>query len=158
MRTKEYTVTKFEDLYGEEEVKLDIEFMYLIENKKVGILRGYPTIWLNGKNRRLHQLVLPNNNPDVEVDHINGNKLDNRKENLRLVSHAINLRNRKAYSLSGIKGVYFDKTVNRNKPYRAMLRGINGIKIDIGWFKTAEEAGEAVKEVIAERDKEWKTL
>lgn len=52
---------------------------------------------------------------EMSVDHINGDSLDNRQENLRICSHLENLRNKKIYrnNKSGYKGVYFDKGKNR---------------------------------------------
>jgi len=70
------------------------------------------------------------------IDHINGNSLDNRIENLRECTHAENLRNRGKTSINttGYKGVY-----NRNGRFRSII-GINGKSIKLGTFDTAIEA------------------
>ena len=54
----------------------------------------------------MHRFVM-NAPPNTELDHINGNGLDNRKENLRFTTHKENLRNRRLFqnSISGYKGV-----------------------------------------------------
>jgi len=67
------------------------------------------------KNRiiRMHRLI--NNTPDgFETDHINRNKLDNRRENLRTVTASINRFNQglRRDNTSGIKGVSWDKSKN----------------------------------------------
>lgn len=65
------------------------------------------------------------------VDHINGDKLDNRRANLRLCSSAENLRNRGAPSnnTSGFKGVSFDRA-----------RGTWKAQIDVHGVKKARRA------------------
>ena len=73
------------------------------------------------------------------VDHANGNRLDNRVCNLRLCTHAENMRNRKlnANSTSGVKGVYQD-----GNKWRAEAK-YKKKKYHLGAFLTLEEAREA---------------
>lgn len=52
--------------------------------------------------------------PDgLEIDHVNGIRFDNRLENMRLVSRAVNAKNKKRYrnNASGYSGVVFNKSV-----------------------------------------------
>lgn len=66
---------------------------------------------------RFHRLVM-HAKPGQFVDHINKNKADNRKENLRCCQRSENDRNRSLYSCntSGVAGVYFDKNVRSGLP------------------------------------------
>lgn len=75
--------------------------------------------------------------PHQKVDHINGNTLDNRRANLRLCSHAQNMRNRKAQKNSSRKY----KGVGKNKTCATFTASAGGKYI--GSFKTAEEAARA---------------
>lgn len=54
----------------------------------------------------LHRLIL-GKSTKLEIDHVNGNGLDNRKENLRVCEHKHNMYNKKLYknNTSGYKGV-----------------------------------------------------
>ena len=54
---------------------------------------GYPTANIGGRKIRFHKIVL-NAKEGMIIDHINGNKLDNRKENLRVVTYSLNSFNR----------------------------------------------------------------
>lgn len=76
-----------------------------------------------------------------EVDHRNGNTLDNTRDNLRNCSRQQGQYNRKSFSSNklGYKGVCRDK----NK-FRAQIR-VDGKKISLGSFATPEEAYEAYK-------------
>lgn len=78
--------------------------------------------------------------PDFYLDHVNGDKTDNRIENLRESSPLINMRNRgkNKNNSTGFNGVY----VAASGRFRARIK-INGKLINIGTFDTAEEASEA---------------
>lgn len=92
----------------------------------------------------LHRLVMgsPKN---MIIDHINGNTLDNRKSNLRVVTkgqNSQNLKNERKNSVSGVRGVNWHKT---NKRWTANVR-INGKRIYLGSYKAIEEAKKVVIE------------
>ena len=59
-------------------------------------------------SQELHQILLPAED-GLLCDHINRNPLDNRRENLRMVSQSVNATNARARteSKSGIRGVYY---------------------------------------------------
>ena len=74
----------------------------------------------------------------LECDHINGNKLDNRRENLRTCTHAENMRNSKPKNRFGYKGV----VKYSSGKYQSMIW--NGKKnLHLGMFVTVEEAAKA---------------
>lgn len=74
-------------------------------------------------------------------DHINGDKLDNRRSNLRVSSFAGNQHNRPAYSnnTSGYKGV---KWHSQNKKWRAQIT-VDGKRISLGLFHNKDDAARA---------------
>ena len=74
----------------------------------------------------------------MTVDHINRNKLDNRRCNLRVASNSQNCRNREKgkNNTSGYKGVSYKK---KNKKFAARIT-VDGRMHNLGLFKTAEEA------------------
>ena len=110
--------------------------------KKVGFINsdGYLSISCGGKTRVAHRLawfIYYGKWPDLQIDHINGDKLDNRIENLREVDGRTNAQNqRRAMSTNktGILGV----TASRNK-FRADIY-VNSKSIFLGRFETMEEA------------------
>jgi hypothetical protein len=90
----------------------------------------------------LHRFIL-NAPKDKQVDHINGNPLDNRKENLRLCTKQQNLQNVVAKTKHGFKGVCnVGKGRDLKKPWRATIMS-NGNKTHLGLFATPEEAAKA---------------
>ncbi len=74
--------------------------------------RGYARARVAGTSRQIYaQRLLMPVGPGQEIDHINGNKLDNRRENLRSCTRSQNLANRRIAQVnsSGFKGVSFFK-------------------------------------------------
>lgn len=78
---------------------------------------GYKTIKIGGKTYRAHRLAflyMLGFLPRKTIDHINGNRSDNRFSNLREAGQSANLRNSKISSRnkSGIAGVFWNKKEN----------------------------------------------
>lgn len=86
-------------------------------------------VWENnyctGNNNiiQIHQFIMNPNNDQV-VDHINGDRSDNRKQNLRVTTQGNNCINKDLQSnnTSGIAGVSWDKNRNRWAPEIAIGR------------------------------------
>jgi hypothetical protein len=78
------------------------------------------------------------------LDHIDGNPMNNRIENLRPATKNQNGYNMKIRSnnTTGYKGVYWR---NREQRYLAAC-SVEGKKIELGYFKILEDAVKAVKE------------
>jgi hypothetical protein len=104
----------------------------------------------------LHRMVMKAP-PHLVIDHINHDPLDNRKENLRLVTRGENVRHRKSYrgSRSRFRNVYFIGDKPRNFPWAVMFM-YKGAKFSGGYHATQELAHEAAvtlrREILGERD------
>jgi hypothetical protein len=88
-----------------------------------------------GKKLRLHRFLMDCPD-DMVVDHINHDRFDNRKSNLRICTQQQNSWNKKCI------GVFFDNSKNR---WCARIN-INGKSKHLGYFKTKEEAIKARKQ------------
>jgi len=83
--------------------------------------------------KKVHRLLM-NAPKDKQVDHINGDRLDNRKVNLRIVSNEINSHNRQF-----AKGYYWNK---RDRKWSAYIK-VNKKNIYLGRYNTEAEARSA---------------
>lgn len=104
---------------------------------------GYVTMHVLGKNRLAHRLAwiyvygpIP---AGSTIDHVNGDRADNRISNLRLATHEENLQNskRRRDNSSGVKGVSFDRFRGQWMAYVS--------KTKLGRFDTLFEAACARK-------------
>ena len=104
---------------------------------------GYLSVELDRQQMRVHRVIWKmetGEEPNV-IDHINGDKMDNRMENLRNVTHQINSGNRHTPTLYPV-GVA--KNGNR---YTARLQ--TGYKCrSLGTFDTPEQARQVYLEAI----------
>lgn len=80
---------------------------------------------------------------EFQVDHRDGNTMDNRCSNLRECSHAQNMQNKRAYqkNSSGIRGVCWH---GRDQKWMAQLQ-VNKKKIHLGCFDDINEAAKVVE-------------
>ena len=138
-------------------VLIDADSLLLIGQHKLCLRLGYPTLRLGKQIVPLHRLV--NKTPvGMSTDHINGNRLDNRKVNLRTCNHSQNQMNRgvSKANTSGHSGICWDK---RDGKWQASIR-VNRRRTYLGLFKSKRAAvaarkaaekkyfGEFVREVI----------
>lgn len=98
---------------------------------------------INGKEYTiyLHRFIM-NVPPGLEVDHINGNSLDDRHNNLRICrgqANKWNTQKQKRDKSSKYKGVCWHKT---NKKWWAYIH-LNGNRKHLGFFDNEDDAGEA---------------
>lgn len=111
---------------------------------------GYMQLRVDGKSYKAHRLAwlyVMGRWPDKDIDHINGVRCDNRIVNLREATRAENKQNTRlahADSRSGLLGV-----VRHRSQWQARI-GVNGKKLHLGSFETAEAAHAAYLAAKAE--------
>jgi hypothetical protein len=124
-------------------VKVDPDIYYQIFNvrltrpykKYVGDIIGlrfsgknYPAVLIGPNPPRFVSLsrFIMKPPPGMVVDHINGDRLDNRRENLRITNHRQNALNTKARNNSGFAGVCICKRKNGKTFCKAQFYDRNG--------------------------------
>ena len=113
--------------------------------------RGYIGIRINGHRVWAHRAVWAFVHgcwPEQHIDHLDGDKSNNRPGNLRECSNAVNSRNSKLFASnsSGVCGVCWDK---KNGKWKAQAK-VDGIQYNLGRFATKELAAAARKAFDAE--------
>ena len=122
---------------------------------------GDYTYAIDGDRRKSIHRVVMGNPEGMDVDHINGDRLDNRKVNLRVCTRSQNSQNKKlrSDSKSGFKGVHhcpehkkkytskktgqtYVRVSKNKKPYQAYIGDPSraGRHRKLGCYATAEEA------------------
>lgn len=152
-----------------EEIICDLEDVDRLKTERWRVLRmgpheeshKYAGIQKGGKENRktilMHRFLM-DAPKDLVVDHINGDGLDNRKSNLRLVSQTQNLRNKKMCKNNkcGFKGVYLHQSRHGDVIYSRWVAEIQykNKKYHLGRFDTPEEAHGAYVEASKRLHKE----
>lgn len=152
---EDYAELHILDKYG------DIKQIAIIDIKDVEMLKqysfrthnkGYISTSIKGKTKYLHQIIFGNTKEGFEIDHINRDKLDNRKSNLRECKHIDNTHNRikeNKYTQQGITKIERLK----KKPYHVRVANKH-----IGYYASIEEARKARIKAEKEMYKEFATV
>lgn len=103
---------------------------------------GYIVTHLNSnKHLKLHRLIMDCYDKNIDVDHINHDKTDNRKANLRLCTRQQNMFNKGVtkHNTSGVVGVYYSEKLQR---WVAQIT-VNYKHIHLGVFRSKTQAIQA---------------
>lgn len=106
---------------------------------------GYIQISVGGRFYLAHRLVwliFHGEIPDSDIDHINGDRKDNRIENLRIATRSENSQNQRRCRLDSKSGVIGVSWKSKNNKWRAQIN-INGKVTHIGLFEDKEAAEKA---------------
>lgn len=127
--------------------KRENEAGYIQTNSTSG--KKYRFVMYKRKLYRVHRIIwlyMTGNFPNNDIDHIDGNGLNNKWENLREVSRRENNRNkgRRSDNTSGITGVSWSS--RRNK-WHVQIHDSNGTPISGGYFESLLDAAAKRKEL-----------
>jgi hypothetical protein len=114
--------------------KVDGNTLYAYRNDRSGA---------RARSALMHREILQPKHGEL-TDHVNGNGLDNRRENLRIATKSQNGANSKPNkrNKAGYKGVHFNSRENR---WAARIKH-NKKLFSLGLFETAEQAASAYRE------------
>ena len=133
----------------EEFAVVDDEYYEILKDYTWWLIRRdhsfYAATTVNGKNIRMHHMIVGRPLNGLVTDHIDGNGLNNRKENLRIVTQRENAINLKIDKTSRFPGVSWQKF---RKKWVAQMRIGKRSKF-LGHFVKEEDAAMAYKKAIA---------
>jgi hypothetical protein len=118
---------------------------------------GYAQGNISGVLMLMYRYIMKVTNRDQIIDHINGNRLDNRRDNLRLTDVQLNSENKKLNKnkkTSIYRGVFFDK---KNKKFQ-VTTNIGGKRLNMGCYDTETKAAEVFDMYIVHEDLNHVTL
>lgn len=117
----------------------DEDYIFLFPYSWSQHKKGYVTGRIDGEKVRMNRVIAKRMGLNLlnQIDHINGDKLNNQRDNLRSATNSQNRANSKSKNKTGYKGV----TKKRNK-WQAQIN-VDGQKIYLGTFDSPEEAHQA---------------
>ena len=140
------------------ELNYDPETGKFTWKKEAGTItgHGYRYIRVNQKMMLAHRmawLMFYGTEPDGLVDHINGNRLDNRIVNLRIATYSQNAANAKRHSrnTSGLKGASY---MPKKRKWQASIT-VQNKQTHLGTFATKDEAHAAYLEAARKHQGEF---
>ena len=117
----------------------------------------YASGYMDGRKVRMHR-VIANTPNSMQTDHINGDKLDNRRDNLVVCTRSENIHNKPASRIntSGYRGVCWDKERGRWMAYVSF----RGKRKTLGRFTDIMEAAKAYNDALDRYfpESRWKNL
>ena len=130
-------------LVDDEDYEELMKYKWYARKAPNGLWYAVRSVHLSGgrwKRISMHRFLMAGDSP-LEVDHINGDGLDNRRANLRLVTKSGNQRNRKSHRAGRLVGARLARDHFRRRPWQAEIWDGQRVR-HLGCYATEQEAHE----------------